>query len=426
MFRPRFSPFCTFIMLCGDDVIIGGTTTSTTRGDICIFANNGSMLTNGSEAQVQVTYEMLRNLGYGVRILTHAGREARDNQPASGLRNAPTVRDVPLEEFTMQTRLDGVVLFIYLCHIVEDDSELSKVAAIKLKGVRVVSFHCGQHMLFDFEDVVFNKHNVTRLLYQPNVVAETWCFPMHYGPGHEFYEALTGHTCRVNPYGWSPTLMNRYMVENDIGDITCRPELYASNGRVSLLCFTPNLNITKLCLVPLLIMDQFYKRHPDRVETCIVMCAKHLLTHQPFRDFLTYLSITKDKKLQVYPRLPTLDVLKQLKEKDHRAVIITHQLFNSQNYLDYEILSLGYPLLHNSGTLRTAGAFYRDFFVHDAVRRLQEMLDAFGSDAAYTAEYAQRAKAAVHAVSTSNPNLLRDLDELIQNPSKKIKCKAPL
>lgn len=414
--------------MLGDNIIVGSTvpattttvSTSLTRGDVCIFANNGSMLTNGSEAQVQVTYEMLRNLGYTVRILTHAGREAKDNQPASGLKNAPTVRDVPLEEFTMQTNLDGVILFIYLCHIVEDDSDLARVAAAKLRDIRVVSFHCGQHMLFDFEDVVFNKHNVTRLLYQPNIVSETWCFPMHYGPGHEFYEALTGHPCRVNPYGWSPTLMNRYIREHGIGDIACRPKNYdaAAGKRVSLLCFTPNLNITKLCLVPLLIMDQFYRRNPSRVETCILLCAKHLLTHQPFRDFLTYLSITKEKKLQVYPRLPTLDVLKQLRDKEHNPVIIAHQLFNSQNYLDYEILSLGYPLLHNSGTLRSAGAFYRDFCVHDATRRLKEMLDAFGSDTAYTEDYNRRASSAVEAVSTSNPDLLRGLDHLIQNPAQ--------
>jgi hypothetical protein len=41
--------------------------------------------------------------------------------------------------------------------------------------------------------------------------------------------------------------------------------------------------------------------------------------------------------------------------------VITHQWENDLNYLYWDVLSLGYPLVHNSSRIKDAGYYYPDF-----------------------------------------------------------------
>lgn len=367
-----------------------------------ILINNGAQFVNGSEQQPQFVIEMLEALGVAYVVFSHKGRADLCGIDRSSVFNETALQlidDADLADFTT---------FIMICHIVEDTSALSADLKRRLEGKKVVQFHCGNHCIFNAEDIVFDKHNVVRLLYN-SWFTESWVFSMHHF-AKDYYEQLTGKPCRLMPYGWSPSLLCKYIVDKKL-DVACDHTSYSA--KLTLCCFEPNLNVTKTCQCPLLIMNRFYKLHPDRVFKCFIFCSRHILEHKSFRDFVTFLDVGRDGKLEFYPRMAFPDVMNQLKEKALSPVLVGHQMFNDQNYLSLEALHLGYPLVHNSPSIREAGFYYEDYALHTAAEHIDTIATRF-ADPAYYDAYRRRARKVLAAHDTSNPVLLHEFKSMLE------------
>lgn len=366
-----------------------------------ILINNADQFVNGSEQQPQFVIEMLQNLGVEHVVYSHQGR--RD---LCGIERSDRFNDTPLQLID-EADLSDITTFIMICHIVEDTSSLSSSMKEKLAGKKVVQFHCGNHCLFNAEDIVFDKHNVVRLLFN-SWFTESWVFSMHHF-AKDYYELLTKKPCRLMPYGWSPTLLSSYLVEKGL-EIGCDHTAY--DGPLTLCCFEPNLNVTKTCQCPLLIMESFYKKHPEKVQKCFVFCARRLLDHKSFKDYISFLDVFRDQKVEFYPRMAFPDIMKQIKDKQLSPVLVGHQLYNDQNYMSLEALHLGYPIVHNSPSLQNAGFFYPDFELHRAVEQLETVSTRF-SDPEFYSSYRARARKALADHSTGNAVLLEELRRLL-------------
>lgn len=366
-----------------------------------LLINNAHQFINGSEQQPQFVIEMLENLGVEFRVFSHKGKKE-----LCGIERSDKFHQTKLELID-DADLADVGVFIMICHLVEDTSELSGTLRERLTGKRVIQFHCGNHCLFNAEDIVFNKHNVVRLLYN-SYFSESWVFSMHYF-AKDYYEQLTKKPCRLMPYAWSPTLLSKYMNDHDL-DIYCKNERYASQ-KLTLCCFEPNLNVTKNCACPLLMMDSFYRKHPDRVRKCFIFCSKQLLDHRSFRDFVTFLDVFKDGLVEFYPRMAFPEIMKQMQQLN--PVIIGHQIYNDQNYLSLEALYLGYPLVHNSNSIRNAGFFYEGWQLHDGVRELEVVSESFFKPE-FFASYLRRCRKVLADHATDNPTLLEQLTSLLR------------
>ena len=367
-----------------------------------ILINNASLFVNGSEQQPQFVIEMLQHMGIDHTVFSHQGREN-----LCGIQRSSKFNDTQLELID-NADLSDITTFIMICHIVEDTSPLSAALKERLADKKVVQFHCGNHCLFNAEDVVFNKHNVVRLLFN-SWFTESWVFSMHHF-ARDYYELLTKKPCRLMPYPWSQTLLAKYMNENQL-NLMCDHTRYSN--KLVLACFEPNLNVTKTCLCPLLIMDAFYRKHPDRVEKCFLFCSKHLLEHKSFKDFLSFLKIAVDSKIEFYPRMAFPEILKQMKEKALNPVFVGHQIYNDQNYLSLEALYLRYPIVHNSDRIRNAGFYYGGWNLHDGVAAIETVAEEFHR-APFFRAYEDRARAVLRDHHPSNPTLLNEFRALLR------------
>lgn len=364
---------------------------------VAVLINNAAQFVNGSEQQPQFVIEMLKAMGIRHRVLSHRGRDG-----VCGLDRDTSFHGTELELLDTAD-LSEVTTFIMICHIVEDTSALSQSLRARLHGKKIVQFHCGNHCLFNAEDVIFNKHNVVRLLFN-TWFTESWTFSMHQF-ARDYYELLTGKPCKLMPYAWSPSLLLKYMAEHDM-QLNCDFQSY--NGKLTLCCFEPNLNITKNCLAPLLMMNEFYKLHPDRVDKCMLFCTKHLVDHPPFIDYLSFLKISIDNKIEIYPRMAFPEVLNQMKSKDLRPVIIGHQLYNDQNYLNLEALYLGYPLVHNCPSIRNAGLYYDGWELRSGIDALCEVASDFHKPE-FNRVYNDQSRAVIAAHSPADHRLMHEL-----------------
>ena len=368
---------------------------------VAILINNAAQFVNGSEQQPQFVIEMLENLGIEHVVYSHKGKKDLCGIERSGKFNETKLQLID------DADLSDITTFIMICHIVEDNSTLSANLKERLSGKKVIQFHCGNHCIFNAEDIVFNKHNVVRLLYN-SWFTESWVFNMHYF-AKNYYELLTKKPCKLMPYTWSPSLISSYLIKNKL-DISCDFSKY--NNPLTLCCFEPNLNITKSCQCPLLIMDSYYRKNPDKVQKCFIFCSKHLLDHNSFNVFISFLDVFRNNKVEFYPRMAFPDIMKQMKDKTLNPVLIGHQIYNDQNYMSLEALHLGYPIVHNSPSIETGGFFYSDFNLNDAVNHLETISTSFSDPVFYTS-YQARARKIISDHSTKNPILLEEFRRLL-------------
>lgn len=381
------------------------------RPVVGVLLNNGGQFVNGSEQQPYFVVEVLKALGVEYRLYSHDGSER------SGLKRTDTFYGEPMQRL-IASDLSDVTVFIMICHIVDDGSESTTLLRRRLEHCRVVQFHCGNHAYFNAEDVVFGRHNVVRLLYN-QWISETWVFDMHKFAKH-YYEHLTQRPCRVMPYMWSPALIDRYVVEKDLAPF-CAPAAY-EGAPLTLCCFEPNLNVTKTCLVPLLIMNSYYLRARSRVFKCFIFCASEVAKRPQMRDFLRFLDIAREGKIEIYPRMIFPEVMHSMREKRLCPVIVGHQVANAQNYLMLEALHLDCPVVHNCEWMQTAGLYYAGWNVTAAVEKLAALDDVYVRKHDV---YRRRSAAVLESVSPRNFSIVADVKKLLTSAAPPMPLPPP-
>jgi hypothetical protein len=87
------------------------------------------------------------------------------------------------------------------------------------------------------------------------------------------------------------------------------------------------------------------------MNLCITNQNKHIDLYSknlkvPILNLKTYLEIDQ--------------IFVMMNESNSFPIIVCHQFYTSLNYLYYEALSFGFPLVHNSNELKNYGYYYED------------------------------------------------------------------
>jgi hypothetical protein len=131
----------------------------------------------------------------------------------------------------------------------------------------------------------------------------------------------------------------------------------------------PNITVMKTSHVPMLVSECAYRQAPDRFAAIYVTNGLPHRENLHFRSFAAALQATKAGVMTLEPRFVGPAFL-----ANHADAIVTHHWENGLNYLFYEVLSGGYPLVHNSQFLSDYGYVYPDF---DAEAGAAALLRAF-------------------------------------------------
>jgi hypothetical protein len=84
----------------------------------------------------------------------------------------------------------------------------------------------------------------------------------------------------------------------------------------------------------------------------------------------------------------------------HVQGVVTHQWENNRNYLYYEVLYLGWPLVHNVPSLGEAGYYYEQFNPQSGGEVLDEALKGHASQ---RVKQRDAVREALWSVSVDNP-----------------------
>jgi hypothetical protein len=222
---------------------------------------------------------------------------------------------------------------------------------------------------------------------------EVWVLPKSGRTDVPLLRTLMRVPVHVVPHIWSP-----YFLESRIAELAAGGVAFGyqpGRGPWRLATLEPNISVVKSCHYPMLVCEEFFRTKPEAVRHMYVVNSMHMKEHSTFLHFANNLEIVRQHKASFEPRVDLPGFLSR-----DADVVVSHHWENAQNYLYYDVLYGGYPLVHNSTMLGDAGYYYPDF---DSEAGARVLLDAWLHHDERIVDYRAKANAVLESVSTSNP-----------------------
>lgn len=246
------------------------------------------------------------------------------------------------------------------------------------RGGKLVSYMAGNALVMNFESVFLDGAAANRgSMLSADGFDAVWITPQHMRM-NAATARLTGGPVDEAPHIWAPAAIEHAMASLGVNPIFREPPKTWSLGT-----FDPNINVVKSFHIPLNIAEAAHRQEPDKIKRMMLFCTEHLKGRPHFESHVANTTLGRAGKVTAEARHGIVAMLGR--EVD---AVITHQWENDLNYLYWDTLYLGYPLIHNSSRIMDAGYYYPDF---DPAGGGEALLDAM----AHHPNFRERDKEAV-------------------------------
>lgn len=261
---------------------------------------------------------------------------------------------------------------------------------LRKRGGKLVSFVAGNVMAFNLEAVVHGAATGEMLV--NHRFDAVWLLPQHWHMCRSYCALTSSPNVHQIPVLWDAAFLNHSAAISRKNIFWREPE----SGKYTIGCLDPNINALKTFHLPLLVSEEAYRIDKSRIKKLLLCSTLKLKDTRHVQEIVLATDLGKDGKVSLEGRHSLVHVI-----GDHIQAVVTHQWENNRNYLYYEILYLGWPLIHNSPFLDGAGYYYKEFDPQDGGRVLSHALK---NHSRLRREQQRTAKDALWEVSVDNPN----------------------
>ena len=298
--------------------------------------------------------------------------------------------DSPVPLIDMETAAETLDVMI------EMSAQLARewVVAFRERGGKIVSMRVGNDYVIDIERMIFDKSHGLLLTGAP--YHEVWTLPEYENTCVPYYASAFRCPVRVMPHLWSPVVLEREAAR--LGDglgFGYRP----GRRRWRAGIFEPNICMVKTSFIPMLSCEVAHRENPEVLEHVWAYNTFQMKEHVGFNGFARSLDIVKHGLSSFEGRFPICRVLAEQVD-----VVVSHHWENAQNYVYYEALYGGYPLVHNSHLIGECGYRYHDFDCEEGGRAL---LQAFAGHDRHLDAYRRTANSFLRGLSPGNDDNVR-------------------
>jgi len=352
---------------------------------------------NGGNQHCVFLYLLLRSLPLARNVWLCGNRKGDEISP-----------DLMLDEFSGDVfRLNDVIADVDLLIDMNANIGHEHAAEVHRRGGRCVAYRFGNEYVMAVESCSLDAHQRGGAPWVPNrnrvAYDEVWTNPQHARTCRSFFEALYGAPVKILGHLWAPYFIERLVATNEAFRSFWS---YRDKGpRKSIGIYEPNLNVVKSSIIPMLIADRAYRDNAALIEHIYVTNTAHLIRHPVFSHIALGLETCRSAVATIDPRFPFVAFAAEKAE-----VVVSHQFENALNYLFYEALHGGYPLIHNSDMLDDAGYRYDGFDVDDGARALSYALHEHDRE---IDGYCRRAQQFLQKVSPASPQVIDEYDATI-------------
>jgi hypothetical protein len=341
-----------------DNYTVGITIFIRVDGDLGLYEN-------GLRQNVLFLWQLFRSSPNCARVhlLNHGDGEFQGWPEGLGMDGVPVVRTRDVAD-----ELD----YLIVIGAAVDAGELQN---LRDRGVRVIGYKGGNAAVISVEAMISKPpRDDAEQYFDAGLYDALWMTPQHMHTYAGWCRTVYRVPVHEVPQVWAPAFIdNRH--EALSGRFGYRPG--RSAWRIGIL--EPNITVMKTSHLPMLACEAAWRRRPDTVEAVLVSNTFQHKDHPHFNSFAGALGIVKSGVMSFERRFVSADFL-----ANHCDAVVTHHWENGLNYLYYEVLHGGYPLVHNSPWLQDCGYYYPDFAAEAAGSAL---LQAFATHDARLEEY---------------------------------------
>lgn len=233
------------------------------------------------------------------------------------------------------------------------------VLPFRARGGKVVSCYVGNDFFLDAERLTFQLPNAWLIPDAPR--DRVWTLAEYEKTCLPYYQAAVRAPTRVMPHLWSPQILEK-AIGQTAGALMYRPG--RARWRVGIM--EPNLSFVKTFHIPLLSCEAAHRADPQVLDAVTVFSTRTHAQKPLFAAFVESLDVVRQGLATFEDRHPMYEILSH-----HVDALLCHHWENGQNYLYYEALYCGFPLIHNSPFLDGCGYRYADFDCEDGGRQLR-------------------------------------------------------
>jgi hypothetical protein len=233
------------------------------------------------------------------------------------------------------------------------------------RGGKLVSYVAGNVMAMNFEAVACDLPHGE--IMTDSGFDAVWITAQHWRMCHSYAALTRSPAVERAPHIWSPAILRQSAAQ--LGRPLFRPhEPMRTPARIGV--FDPNVNVLKTFHLPLLVCEEAYRQAPQMIDRALLFSAERLKGVTHFEEFCAATDLSRDGRVFAEARHPLAAML-----GEHIDAVVTHQWENGLNYLYWDVLYTGHPLVHNAPELAELGYYYRDFDPQDGGRALVRALE---------------------------------------------------
>ena len=236
-----------------------------------------------------------------------------------------------------------------------------RMRALRDGGTRIHAYKGGNGAVISMEAIVARPTRADAERYFDHDLYDgVLLTPQHWRTYRGWCESVYRCPVRQVPQVWAPWVIEASAARERFG--------YRPGGRPWRIgVLEPNITVMKTSHLPMLVCESAYRTAPAAFRAAYIANGWAHRDDPHFASFARSLSIVQSGVMTFEPRFVGVEMM-----ADHCDAVVAHQWENGLNYLYYEALHGGYPLIHNSAFLADQGYPYADFDPEDGGRALLE------------------------------------------------------
>jgi hypothetical protein len=233
----------------------------------------------------------------------------------------------------------------------------------------VIGFVCGNIFSFNLIDFITeDEGGGSRIIRKTQPLDKLWIIG-GFDYMNRYMELMRGAPAISVPHLWSPKLIERQALQKfkyNIKDLHYTPELH-TNSKINIYIVEPNIGFVKTALLPLMACEALHQLYPDLIDTVF-------LFNMPKGGAATAVvdNLTVGTKVRRFKGLHMAEILTYANKQTSMPIVVSHQLLNPWNYIYYEMMHYGIPLVHNSSKMKGYGYYYSEQDIDGAAKAIKQ------------------------------------------------------
>jgi hypothetical protein len=254
----------------------------------------------------------------------------------------------------------------------------------KIHKIVVVGFVCGNILPMNMISFISESSKAVVTKSQP--VDQLWIIEA-FSYMKTYVELMRGSPSRCVPHLWSSKLLEHAALEKFKQNPIAMKFVPKNGSKINILIMEPNLDIVKTALIPTMAAEKLNFLYPELIDQVYIF---NFPEKSPAATAIIN-NLTIRPKIRIFKSQHIAAVMLHFNKLSSMPIFVSHQILTPWNYLYYELMYFGYPLVHNSPAFKEHNYFYNEYNIDECASEIKRAFDShntiYSEQKRHNAEY---------------------------------------